>query len=101
MKELFERQTRVLIEQFRFELRTVAEQYGSIVLKLSEHDQRFIKIEEKLQQHDLEFVKVHTRFDNLENRFGNLESHFDKLDSQIGTILLDHEHRLKGIEQKL
>ena len=107
IEEEFKRHTHVLREDFEKQVRTVAEQYGSIVQKLNEHDQRLIRIEGGLQQHDLEFVKVYARFDSmenrfdhLENRFDHLENRFDKLDKQIGTVLTDHEHRLKGIEQK-
>ena len=100
MKELFERQTRVLIEQFRFELRTVAEQYGSIQQTLHEHDLRFDRLESHFDTFEIRFGNLENRFEHLENRFDHLETRFDKLDKQIGTVLTDHEHRLKRIEQK-
>lgn len=99
--ERFRRHVGVLTEDFEKQVKTIAEQCGWVVQKLNEHDEKFVRIEAKLERHDLEFVRVQARFDNLENRFGNLENRFDKLDKQIGVVLTDHEHRLKGIEQKL
>ncbi len=81
-----ERQTRVLLEKIESNVQTIAEQYGSVMAKLREHDGRFIKIEQKLEQHDLQFLKIDHRFDKLEEQFGE--------------ILKDHEHRLKTLEPK-
>ena len=44
-----QRETRVLLEQIRSEVKTVSEQHGTIMEKLQEHDQRFVKIDTKLE----------------------------------------------------
>jgi len=82
-----ERETRVLLEEVRSDVKVVAEQYGSIASKLKEHDQ--------------EFLKLHGRFDGLEHRFEKLEYRFGKFEQQFGAILTDHEHRFKTVEKKL
>ena len=84
IEEEFRRHTNVLREDFERQVKTIGKQHGSVMKKLDEHDGRFAKIDDRLRQHDLEFVKVHSRF--------------DKLEQQIGTILTDHEHRLKQLE---
>ena len=58
-----ERETRILLEQVHSEVRTVAEQFGSIQQKLREQDLRL-----------------------------------DRVETQFGTIVADHEKRLKKVE---
>lgn len=81
-----ERETRVLLEEVRSDVKTIGEQYTSIITKLNEHDQRFIKIEQKLEQHDY-------RFDRIENKL-------DQFQQQVGSVLIDHENRIKTLETK-
>lgn len=81
-----ERETRVLLEEVRSDVKTVAEQHGFIVVKLKEHDG--------------EFLKIHGRFDRLEQRFTHLEQQFGKLDNQFATAITDHERRLRNVEGK-
>ena len=95
-----ERETRVLLEEVRSDVKTIAEQHGSIMTKLKEHDGRFVRIDQKLEQHDLQFLKMDHRFDKLEKRFTGLEQRFDRLDNQFVAVITDHESRLKVLEDK-
>ena len=86
-----ERETRVLLEEVRSDVKTIAEQHGSIMAKLKEHDGRFVRIDQKLEQHDLQFLKMDHRFDKLEKRFTGLEQRFDRLDNQFAVVITDHD----------
>ena len=88
------RETRVLLEQIRSEVKTVSEQHGSIMGKLQEHDQRFGRIESKLEQHDVQFL-------HLGQRFTNMDARFDRIEKVITGVVSDHETRIKKLEVKL
>ena len=75
----FGRETRVLLEDVRSELKVVAEGHTSIVKRLD-------GVGAKLIQHD-------HRFDRIEGQLGQLQQ-------QVGSVLTDHESRLKVLEAK-
>ena len=55
----------VLVEGLRSEVKIVAEQHGSIMRKLEEHDRRFDEIDIRFDRVDLEFKGMKTAlFDN-------------------------------------
>ncbi len=87
------RETRVLLEQIRSEVKTVSEQHGSIMGKLQEHDQKFEKIERKLDQHDAHFLHIDQRFKNMDVRF-------DRLEKVVTGVMSGHETRIKRLEAK-
>ena len=88
------RETRVLLEQIRSEVKTVSEQHGSIMGKLQEHDQKFEKIERKLEQHDVHFL-------HIDQRFKNMDARFDRLEKVVTGVMSDHETRIKRLETKV
>lgn len=87
------RETRVLLEQIRSDVRTVSEQHGSVMEKLQEHDQKFEKIERKLEQHDAHFL-------HIDQRFKNMDARFDRIEKVVTGVISDHETRIKRLEVK-
>ncbi len=81
-----ERETRVLMEEVRSELKIVAEGHGSIVKRLD-------RVEEGLQvvKEDLKEVKVGLQV--VKGQLGQLQD-------QVGSVLTDHESRMKVLEIK-
>ena len=67
------RETRVLLEQIRSEVKTVSEQHGSIMGKLQEHSQRFEKIDGRLDKIELKLIAHDGKFANMDARFDRLE----------------------------
>ena len=67
------RETWVLLEQIRSEVKTVSEQHGSIMGKLQEHDQRFEKIDGRLDKIELKLIAHDGKFANMDARFDRLE----------------------------
>ena len=67
------RETWVLLEQIRSEVKTVSEQHGSIMGKLQEHDQGFEKIDGRLDKIELKLIAHDGKFANMDARFDRLE----------------------------
>ncbi|MDP2921166.1 MAG: hypothetical protein Q8O12_02175 [Candidatus Omnitrophota bacterium] len=90
LKDSFEelgRHVGVLVEGLRSEIRIVAEQYGSIVRKLEEHDGRFEEI-------DRRFDKVDLRFDRLDLEFSAMKTGLFDTSHRVD----DHETRIRRLE---
>ena len=81
-----ERETRVLLEEVRSGLRVVAEGHGLIIGRLDKVEGRLDKVETKLTEHDL--------------RFDRIEGQLNQLQKQVGSVLVDHESRLRTLEAK-
>ena len=81
-----ERESRVLLEDVRSQLKVVAEGHGLIVGRLDRVEGRLDRVEGKLTEHDL-------RFDRIEGQLGQIQK-------QVGSVLIDHESRLKVLEAK-
>ena len=86
------RETWVLLEQIRSEVKTVSEQHGSIMGKLQEHDQRFEKIDGRLDKIELKLI-AH------DGRFANMDARFDRIEKVITGVVSDHETRIKKLEK--
>ena len=114
-KEFTATQVMALQEETLKQLKILAEQYGGIMDKLSEHDKRFDELEEKLtirmdkgftrlevriDGHDKRFDKLEGRFDKLEGRFDKLEIKVDKYCQKNETEHSDFQHRLQAAELK-
>ena len=77
----------VLVEGLRSEIRIVAEQYGSIIKKLEEHDDRFEEI-------DRRFDKVDLRFDRMDLEFKAMKTGLFDTSHRVD----DHETRIRKLE---
>ena len=82
--EEIKRHNKVLMEHMEQQVKIVAEQHGSIVKKLEEHDGQFENLKGEINQ--------------LRN---SMERHFDSLENTFGAVLHDHEGRIKKVEEKI
>ena len=89
-----ERESRVLFEEVRSELKVVAEGHTSVVGCLDKIEGRLDKVEDGLQE-------VKGGLQEVKGRLSNVEGQLGQLQNQVGSVLTDHEHRLKTVEQKL
>ncbi|MCX5687194.1 MAG: hypothetical protein NTV71_00875 [Candidatus Omnitrophica bacterium] len=80
LESRLERHTGVMIEALRSEIRIVAEQYGSVVKKLEEHDRRFDKIDLRFDRIDLEFSAMKTALFDTSHRVDDHETRIRKLE---------------------
>jgi len=91
------RETRVLLEEIRQQVQTVAEGHGAIMRKLDEHDERFDAIDAKLIEHD-------KRFTDHDKKFAKVESELQSISMavmDIGNTAKDHEKHIKKLEEKV
>ncbi len=88
-----QRETRVLMEEVRSDFKVIAEQYGTITKKLQEHDQKFDKVERRLD-------RVEGNLREVKGDLQVVKGQLDHLQNQVGSVLTDHEERLKTLETK-
>lgn len=101
-----QRETRVLLEQIRSEVKTVAEQYGGVAKKLD-------KIDNKQQEHDSILFKLEMGLETVKSRVGTIDTKVDRIERELETIKLairdvdirfgekvtDYEKRLHKLEK--
>ncbi len=80
LESRLERHTGVMVEALRSEIRVVAEQYGSIVKKLEEHDRRFDRVDLRFDRIDLEFSAMKTALFDTSHRVDDHETRIRKLE---------------------
>ena len=88
-----ERETRVLFEDVRSELKIVAEGHGLLVGRLDRVEGRLDKVEGRLDNIEGKLTQHDGRFDRIEGQLGQLQK-------QVVSVLTDHESRLKTLETK-
>ena len=81
-----ERETRVLLEDVRREVKTVAEGHTIILHKLEEHDKKFTRIESEL--HTISTISMDTsrRVDALDVKVDALDVKVDALDVKVDAL---------------
>jgi len=79
-----ERHMGVMVEALRSEIRLVAEQHGSIMTKLEEHDRRFDRVDLRFDRIDLEFSAMKTALFDTSHRVDDHETRIRKLELAKG-----------------
>ncbi|MFH1777527.1 MAG: hypothetical protein ABH952_08235, partial [Candidatus Omnitrophota bacterium] len=85
--EEIKRHNKVLMEHMEKQVKTVAEQYGSMMNKLEDHDEKFERIGS-----ELETVKMAV----LEN-----SRKIDRVEKKLDTNIANHKKRITKIEEKV
>ena len=80
LERRLERHMGVMVEALRSEIRIVAEQYGSVVKKLEEHDRRFDRVDLRFDRIDLEFSAMKTALFDTSHRVDDHETRIRKLE---------------------
>jgi len=65
-----ERETRVLLEDIRQQVKTVAEGHGTIIHKLDEHDKKFEHIDQRLDRIEMVLTDTNDRVKTIEKDHG-------------------------------
>jgi len=79
--EEFKRHMGVLFEGLESEIKVIAEQHGSIMTKLEEHDGRFDRVDLRFDRIDLEFSAMKTGLFDTSHRVNDHEARIRKLES--------------------
>ena len=89
-----QRETRVLLEEIRDQVKVVAEQHGSVMNKLEEHDSKFERMEQRFDR--LEMATMTNSRD-----IKDLKSGQERIEEKLDTTIENHEKRLKKVEAKV
>ncbi len=70
----------ILKEDTDWKFKLIAEQHGSIMTKLEEHDRRFDKVDLRFDRIDLEFIGMKTALFDTSHRVDDHETRIRKLE---------------------
>ena len=99
-----ERETRVLLEEIRHEVKTVAEGHGVIVSKLDD-------IDNMLRKNESDHFKIEMDVESIKSKTGTIDIKLDRIERELETVknavmdtsnvTKDHEKRIKKVEEKV
>jgi hypothetical protein len=92
--EEFKRHTSILIEHVDSKVELVAEQYGSIIRKLEEHDERFNRADQRFDMVESNILLNRKAIDTAVARLDGIDGRLDNID--FG--LRDHNQRITALE---
>ena len=84
----------VLQEDFKDQVKIIAEQHEAIISKLDNHEQRLTEIDSKLDNHE-------QRLTEIDSKLGNHEQKLTKIEETLQTIKLDIEFIKHELKQKV
>lgn len=91
-----EQKTRVLLEEVRHGLNTIAEGHGALSSKLNNIDERLSKIEST-------FFKNEWAIESIKNKVGTIDTKLDRIENvvlDINNTIKDHGKRITKLEEK-
>ncbi len=92
-----ERETRVLLEDIRHSVKTVAENHSGLSSKLNNIDDRLSKIEST-------FFKNEWAIESIKNKVGTIDTKIDRIESvvlDINNTIKDNGKRITKLEEKV
>jgi len=106
-----ERGTRVLLEEVRKQVQTVAEGRSVLAKKLEEHDEKLDKISTVVQKIDTHYFKLQMDTESIKSQTGTIDIKTDRIERDLGTVksaVMDISHekkdlgkRVKKVEEKV
>lgn len=100
----FERETRVLLEEIRHNVKTIAEGHDTIVSKLDE-------IDNMLQKNESDHFKFQMHIESVKSQTGTIDIKVDRVEKELGTVknavtdigiaMKDYRARLTKVEEKV
>jgi chromosome segregation ATPase len=82
-----QRETRVLLEQIRSEVKAVAEQHGDVIKKFDVMEQRFDRVEQALLENSTNIT--------------TLKQGQKRIEQKLDTTINNHEKRIHNLENKI
>ena len=99
------REHNVLLDRVNKTVELIAEQHGSIVTKLEEHDRLFEKIDTKIERIGIKLGEHDKRFDRVESAIIEnskdiqlLKATTKRIEEKLDTVTTDHEQRIQKLE---
>ena len=106
-----ERETRVLLEEIRKQVQTVAEGHSALAKKLEGHDEKLNEISSVVQKIDTHYFKLQMDTESIKSQTGTIDIKTDRIERELGTVknavmninreTNDLQTRVKKIEEKV
>lgn len=78
-----ERETRVLLEDIRQQVKIVAEGHGIIIKKLEDHDKKFEHIDQRFDVIETVLTDTNARVKSIEKKLDNHETRITKVEEKV------------------
>lgn len=78
-----ERETRVLLEDIRQQVKIVAEGHGTIIKKLEDHDKKFEQIDQRFDRIETVLTDTNVRVKSIEKKINNHEARIAKVEEKV------------------
>ena len=78
-----ERETRVLLEDIRQQVKIVAEGHGTIIKKLEDHDKKFEQIDQRFDRMETVLTDTNVRVKSIEKKLDNHETRIAKVEEKV------------------
>jgi len=78
-----ERETRVLLEDIRQQVKIVAEGHGTIIKKLEGHDKKFEQIDQRFDRIETVLTDTNVRVKSIEKKLDNHETRITKVEEKV------------------
>lgn len=95
-----ERETRVLLEQIRREVKVVAQQHGDIMKKLEQHDGKFERVEQRFDRLEMAVMENNRDIKELKLQTKELKVGQEEIKQKLDTAIDNHEGRISRLEEK-
>lgn len=106
-----EQKTRVLLEEIRHSLKTVAEGHGLLAKRLDGHDEKLNEISDIVRKIDTHYFKLQMDTESIKSQTGTIDIKTDRIERDLGTVknavmdisrdAKDLEKRIKKVEEKV
>ncbi|MFH1777029.1 MAG: hypothetical protein ABH952_05665 [Candidatus Omnitrophota bacterium] len=102
------RHNKVLMEHMEKQVKTVAEQYGSIMNKLEDHDEKFERMGSELETVKMAVIENSAnikvlKMDTAKLKAGQetIKARQERMEQKLDNNLANHEKRITKIEEKV
>ena len=99
-----EQKTRVLLEEIRHDLKTVAEGHSILAEKLENHDEKLNEIGEIVRKMDTHYFKLQMDTEAVKSQAGTIDIKVDRIERELGmvkNIVMDMSRETKDIEKRV
>ena len=98
------RETRVLLEDIRKQVQTIAEGHSLLAKKLEEHDERLNEVSTVVQKIDTHYFKLQMDTESIKSQAGTIDIKTDRIERDLGavkSVVMDISHETKGLEKRV
>jgi chromosome segregation ATPase len=99
-----EQKTRVLLEDIRHDLKTIAEGHSVLAKKLENHDEKLSEVSEVVRKMDTHYFKLQMDTEAVKSQMGTIDIKVDRIERDLGmvkNIVLDISRETKDVEKRV